>query len=56
MDPALFGLKKEEITSDASFVTPEQRILKAKRRLAPQLAALGYRPQDITYLAMSHYR
>jgi glyoxylase-like metal-dependent hydrolase (beta-lactamase superfamily II) len=32
-----------------------QGILKAKRRLAPQLAALGYQPKDITYLAMSHY-
>jgi N-acyl homoserine lactone hydrolase len=33
----------------------QQDILKAKRRLAPQLAAIGYRPKDITYLAMSHY-
>jgi glyoxylase-like metal-dependent hydrolase (beta-lactamase superfamily II) len=33
----------------------QQRILKATRRLAPQLAALGYQPKDITYLAMSHY-
>lgn len=32
-----------------------QGILKATRRLAPQLAALGYKPKDITYLAMSHY-
>ena len=32
-----------------------QGILKAKRRLAPQLAALGFQPKDITYLAMSHY-
>jgi glyoxylase-like metal-dependent hydrolase (beta-lactamase superfamily II) len=32
-----------------------QGILKAKRRLAPQLAALGYQPKDVTYLAMSHY-
>ncbi|HEV7715241.1 MAG TPA: N-acyl homoserine lactonase family protein [Steroidobacteraceae bacterium] len=32
-----------------------QGILKAKRRLAPQLAALGYQPKDITYVAMSHY-
>jgi glyoxylase-like metal-dependent hydrolase (beta-lactamase superfamily II) len=86
MDPKLFSLTKEEIHSDASFVSPcylvvhpkgtliwdvgqvpdeaipddgtevvQQRILKAKRKLAPQLAALGYKPQDITYLAMSHY-
>jgi glyoxylase-like metal-dependent hydrolase (beta-lactamase superfamily II) len=33
----------------------QQRILKATRRLAPQLEALGYPPKDITYLAMSHY-
>jgi glyoxylase-like metal-dependent hydrolase (beta-lactamase superfamily II) len=33
----------------------EQGILKAKRRLAPQLKALGYQPKDITYIAMSHY-
>ena len=32
-----------------------QGLLKAKRRLAPQLAALGFKPSDITYLAMSHY-
>ena len=33
----------------------EQNILKAKRRLVPQLEALGFEPKDITYLAMSHY-
>jgi glyoxylase-like metal-dependent hydrolase (beta-lactamase superfamily II) len=86
MDPTLFGLKKEEIAGDASFVTPcylivhpkgtliwdagqvpdaqipdngtevvVQDLLKAKRRLLPQLAALGYAPQDINYFAMSHY-
>jgi N-acyl homoserine lactone hydrolase len=32
-----------------------QNILKAKRRLAPQLKALGHEPKDITYIAMSHY-
>src|SRR5262249_31742152 len=32
-----------------------QGVLKAKRKLVPQLAALGYKPADITYLAMSHY-
>ncbi len=86
MDPKLFSLTKEEIHSDASFVSPcylivhpkgtliwdvgqvpddaipdngtevvQQGILKAKRKLAPQLAALGYAPKDITYIAMSHY-
>jgi glyoxylase-like metal-dependent hydrolase (beta-lactamase superfamily II) len=33
----------------------EQGLLKAKRRLVPQLAALGVRPRDITFMAMSHY-
>src|SRR6478752_2121167 len=33
----------------------EQDILKATRRLGPQLAALGYQVKDITYIAMSHY-
>jgi len=86
MDPTLFGLKKEEIAGDASFITPcylivhpkgtliwdvgqipdaqipddgtevvVQDLLKAKRRLLPQLEALGYEARDITYLAMSHY-
>ncbi len=86
MDPTLFGLKKDEIAGDGSFVTPcylivhpkgtliwdvgqipdaqvpddgtevvVQDLLKAKRKLLPQLKALGYEPKDITYLAMSHY-
>jgi N-acyl homoserine lactone hydrolase len=33
----------------------EQGILKAKRKLAPQLAALGHPVKDLTYMAMSHY-
>src|SRR5262245_48122195 len=86
MDPTLFGLKKEEIAGDASFVTPcylivhpkgtliwdvgqvpdaqipddgtevvVQDLLKSKRKLLPQLKALGFEPANITYLAMSHY-
>jgi len=86
MDPTLFGLKKEEIAGDASFISPcylvvhekgtliwdvgqipdaqipddgtevvVQEILKAKRKLVPQLQKLGFTPADITYLAMSHY-
>jgi len=86
MDPTLFGLKKEEISGDGSFVTPcylvvhakgtliwdvgqvpdaqipddgtevvVQDLLKAKRKLLPQMKSLGYEPRDITYLAMSHY-
>jgi N-acyl homoserine lactone hydrolase len=42
------------IPDDGTEVT-EGGILKSKRRLLPQLAALGYQPADITYLAMSHY-
>jgi N-acyl homoserine lactone hydrolase len=30
-------------------------ILSASKPLVPQLAAAGYKPSDITYLAMSHY-
>ena len=85
MDPALYGLKAEEIHGDTGFVTPcylivhpkgtlawdvgqipdkdipddgtvvESTVLRASRRLSTQLRALGYRPKDITYLAMSHY-
>jgi glyoxylase-like metal-dependent hydrolase (beta-lactamase superfamily II) len=44
----------KDIPDDGTEVV-QQRILKAKRKLAPQLAALGYMPKDITYLAMSHY-
>jgi len=44
----------QDIPDDGTEVV-QQRILKATRRLAPQLEALAYRPPDITYLAMSHY-
>jgi glyoxylase-like metal-dependent hydrolase (beta-lactamase superfamily II) len=39
--------------SDGSPVT--ERASTVNRPLLPQLAALGYTPADITYLAMSHY-
>ena len=86
MDPTLFGLKKEEIAGDASFVTPcylvvhpkgnliwdvgqvpdaqipddgtevvVQDLLKARRKLVPQLEALGVKVSDIDFIAMSHY-
>ena len=85
MDPALYGLKADEIHGDTAFVTPcylivhpkgtlvwdvgqvpdkdipddgtlvQQTVLRATRRLSTQLLAIGYAPQDITYLAMSHY-
>ncbi len=44
----------QDIPDDGTEVV-QQGILKAKRRLAPQLAALGYLPKDISYIAMSHY-
>ena len=44
----------QDIPDDGTEVV-QQRILKATRRLAPQLASLGYQPKDITYIAMSHY-
>jgi glyoxylase-like metal-dependent hydrolase (beta-lactamase superfamily II) len=44
----------QDIPDDGTEVV-QQRILKATRRLAPQLAALGFQPKDITYIAMSHY-
>jgi glyoxylase-like metal-dependent hydrolase (beta-lactamase superfamily II) len=43
-----------DIPDDGTEVV-QQNILKATRRLGPQLAALGYAPQDITFIAMSHY-
>ena len=85
MDPALYGLKAEEIHGDTGFVTPcylvvhprgtlvwdvgqipdkdipddgtvvAQSVFRTSHRLSTQLLALGYRPQDITYMAMSHY-
>jgi glyoxylase-like metal-dependent hydrolase (beta-lactamase superfamily II) len=44
----------QDIPEDGTEVVV-QGILKAKRRLSTQLAALGYQPKDITFLAMSHY-
>jgi glyoxylase-like metal-dependent hydrolase (beta-lactamase superfamily II) len=44
----------QDIPDDGTEVV-QQGILKAKRRLGPQLAALGFSPKDITYIAMSHY-
>ncbi|MGC2184895.1 MAG: N-acyl homoserine lactonase family protein [Terriglobales bacterium] len=44
----------QDIPDDGTEVV-RQGLLKAKHRLATQLAALGYRPKDITFVAMSHY-
>ena len=44
---------------DANFPanggTATQGVFTSTKKLLPQLAALGYKPSDITYLAMSHY-
>lgn len=32
-----------------------QGVFRATQKLLPQLAAIGYKPSDITYVAMSHY-
>jgi glyoxylase-like metal-dependent hydrolase (beta-lactamase superfamily II) len=44
----------QDIPDDGTEVV-QQKYLKATHRLTTQLAALGYRPRDITFLAMSHY-
>ena len=43
----------QDIPDDGTVVA--QSVFRASRRLSTQLRALGYQPQDITYLAMSHY-
>jgi len=44
---------------DANFPadgsTAKQGVFTSTKKLLPQLAAVGYKPSDITYLAMSHY-
>ena len=44
----------DQIKDDGTEATVDG-ILKAKHRLVPQLAALGFASRDITYVAMSHY-
>ena len=44
----------KDIPDDGTEVV-QQKFLKATRRLGPQLATLGFKPKEITYLAMSHY-
>jgi N-acyl homoserine lactone hydrolase len=44
----------KDIPDDGTEVV-QQKFLRATRRLGPQLAALGFKPKDITYLSMSHY-
>ena len=42
-----------DLKSDGTPVT--QGVASATRQLTPQLAAIGYRPSDVTYFALSHY-
>jgi N-acyl homoserine lactone hydrolase len=42
-----------DFKSDGSLVT--QGLASATRQLKPQLAAIGYRPSNVTYFALSHY-
>lgn len=35
--------------------TIKEGVLSASRMLRPQMAAAGYKPEDVTYFAMSHY-
>jgi glyoxylase-like metal-dependent hydrolase (beta-lactamase superfamily II) len=49
------GQVPDALIPDDGTEVAVQGILKAKRKLAPQLAALGYQVKDITYIAMSHY-
>jgi len=45
-----------DFKSGAPVVQPHgSQTISSPRPLLPQLAALGYPPQDITYLALSHY-
>jgi len=45
-----------DFKSAAPVVQPHgSQTISSPKPLLPQLAALGYRPQDITYLALSHY-
>ena len=47
------AVEDSHFKADGSPVT--EGIMSATKPLLPQLAAAGYRPTDVTYLAMSHY-
>jgi glyoxylase-like metal-dependent hydrolase (beta-lactamase superfamily II) len=43
---------------DSAMTSPgpwTQGVFRATKKLLPQLAEIGYKPSDITYMAMSHY-
>ena len=47
------GIPDSQFKGDGSPVT--EGVMSATKPLLPQLANAGYRPQDITYFALSHY-
>jgi glyoxylase-like metal-dependent hydrolase (beta-lactamase superfamily II) len=47
------ALTDSHLKGDGTPVT--EGVVSASRQLKPQLAAAGYTPADVTYLAMSHY-
>jgi glyoxylase-like metal-dependent hydrolase (beta-lactamase superfamily II) len=47
------GIPDSAFPTDGSMA--KSGIMTADKKLAPQLAAVGYKPSDITYLVMSHY-
>jgi glyoxylase-like metal-dependent hydrolase (beta-lactamase superfamily II) len=47
------GIGDEHFPADGS--PAREGVLSASRKLAPQMAAAGYKPSDVTYLVMSHY-
>src|SRR5262249_19563586 len=44
-----------DVSFPADGSTAKQGVFTSTKKLLPQLAAVGYKPTDITYLAMSHY-
>ena len=49
------GQVPDAMIPDDGTEVVNDRILKATRRLTTQLAALGYTPKDLNFVAMSHY-
>lgn len=47
------GIPDSHFTKDGETI--KEGVLSATRPLRPQLRAAGYRPEDVTYFAMSHY-
>jgi N-acyl homoserine lactone hydrolase len=47
------GVPDSAFTADGTEV--KQGVMMATRQLKPQLAAIGYKPSDITWFALSHY-